>query len=55
VGRSFDAFVSKYGLDQDPALRAIAAIVRGADTDGHDLTPQSAAHGCTDQCCDVKF
>jgi hypothetical protein len=41
-GCSFDAFVQKYGLDKEPAIRAIAAIVRGADTDRHDLTPQSA-------------
>lgn len=39
---SFDAFVEKYGLERDPALVGIAAIVRGADTDRHDLTPQSA-------------
>ena len=38
---SFDAFIAKYGLDEDPAIRAIAPIVRGADTDRHDLTPQS--------------
>jgi hypothetical protein len=41
-GCSFDAFVAKYGLDSDPAIVTIAAIVRGADTDRHDLTPQSA-------------
>jgi hypothetical protein len=41
-GCSFDAFVAKYGLDKNPAILAIAAIVRGADTDHHDLTPQSA-------------
>ena len=41
-GCSFDSFVSKYGLDRDPALVTIAAIVRGADTARHDLTPQSA-------------
>jgi hypothetical protein len=41
-GCSFDAFVQKYGLDQDRAITTIAAIVRGADTDRHDLTPQSA-------------
>jgi hypothetical protein len=41
-GCSFDAFVSKYGLDRDPAITTIAAIVRGADTDRRDLTPQSA-------------
>ena len=39
---SFDAFVQKYGLEKDPAIVTIAAIVRGADTDRHDLTPQSS-------------
>jgi hypothetical protein len=38
---SFDAFLKKYELD-DPALGALAAIVRGADTSRLDLTPQSA-------------
>ena len=38
---SFDAFLSKYRLD-DPALARLAVIVRGADTDRLDLTPQSA-------------
>src|SRR5256885_8675373 len=38
---SFDAFLEKYGLT-DPALNELAAIVRGADTDKLDLTPQSA-------------
>ncbi len=38
---SFDAFLDKYGLD-DPALRQLADIVRGADTSRLDLTPQSA-------------
>jgi hypothetical protein len=38
---SFDAFLKKYGLD-DPALRQIATIVRGADTSRHDLAPQAA-------------
>lgn len=38
---SFDAFLKKYGLD-DPALRQLAAIVRGADTSRLDLTPESA-------------
>ncbi|MER9210468.1 chromate resistance protein [Mesorhizobium sp. M0663] len=41
-GCSFDTFVSKNGLERDPAIVTIAAIVRGADTDRHDLTPQSA-------------
>ena len=38
---SFDAFLAKYGLN-DPALRQLALIVRGADTSRLDLTPQSA-------------
>ena len=38
---SFDAFLDKYELT-DPALRALALIVRGADTDQRDLTPESA-------------
>ena len=38
---SFDAFLAKYRLD-DPALRQIAVIVRGADTSRHDLAPQCA-------------
>jgi hypothetical protein len=38
---SFDAFLKQYKLD-DPALRMLAAIVRGADTSRLDLTPQSA-------------
>jgi hypothetical protein len=38
---SFDAFLEKYRLD-DPALRQLAMIVRGADTSRHDLMPQSA-------------
>jgi hypothetical protein len=41
-GCSFDAFVEKYGLGKDPGIATIAAIVRGADTDRHDLTPESA-------------
>lgn len=38
---SFDAFVDKYKLT-DPALRQLALIVRGADTDARALTPESA-------------
>jgi len=38
---SFDAFIGKYQLN-DPALRQLALIVRGADTSRLDLTPQSA-------------
>lgn len=39
---SFDAFLRKYGLTE-PALQRLALIVRGADTDRPELTPQS--HG----------
>jgi hypothetical protein len=39
---SFDAIVRHYRLvEQDPALARLASIVRGADTDQHDLTPES--------------
>ena len=38
---SFDAFLKKYNLDE-PELRYLALIVRGADTDRHDLTPESS-------------
>jgi hypothetical protein len=37
---SFDAIIRKYNL-QDPALRRMALIVRGADTADKDLTPES--------------
>jgi hypothetical protein len=39
---SFDAFLKKYGLTDDPALQQLAVIVRGADTFRLALTPQSA-------------
>lgn len=38
---SFDAILSKYGLD-DPALKRIAHIVRGADTHYPDLADEAA-------------
>jgi len=38
---SFDYFVKKYKID-DPAIHAIALIVRGADTDRHDFASESA-------------
>ena len=38
---SFDAFIEHYGLD-DPALRRLAVIVRGADTARHDLAPEAS-------------
>ncbi|HEY7682690.1 MAG TPA: chromate resistance protein ChrB domain-containing protein [Gemmatimonadales bacterium] len=53
---SFDAFLTRYQLD-DPALRDLAVIVRGADTNRLDLAPQCAgllaislglSHGCRD-------
>ena len=37
---SFDAIIGAYGLT-DPALDRLALIVRGADTDAKDLTPES--------------
>ncbi|MEK7824709.1 MAG: chromate resistance protein ChrB domain-containing protein [Candidatus Eisenbacteria bacterium] len=37
---SFDAILDKHRLD-DPALRHLARIVRGADTNDKDLTPES--------------
>ncbi len=37
---SFDAIIRKYRLT-DPALLRLAKIVRGADTDAKDLTPES--------------
>jgi hypothetical protein len=37
---SFDAFLAAYGL-RDPALGALADIVRGADTDARHLAPES--------------
>jgi hypothetical protein len=37
---SFDAIIKKYRLT-DPALQRLAPIVRGADTDAKDLTPES--------------
>ena len=37
---SFDALLKKYGLD-DPALAKLATIVRAADTDTLDQSPQA--------------
>jgi len=39
---TFDALVNDLGLAGFPALHRLAEIVRGADTDKPDLTPQSA-------------
>src|SRR5947209_7512397 len=39
---SFDAIIHKYDLGRvDPALQKLALVVRGADTDQRDLTPES--------------
>jgi hypothetical protein len=39
---SFDAIINRYGLSaREPALARLALIVRGADTDQRDLTPES--------------
>jgi hypothetical protein len=37
---SFDAFLDKYRL-ADPALQALALIVRGADTDARDIAKEA--------------
>ena len=39
---SFDAFLRKYRLVDDPALAELAVIVRGADTARPELAPQAA-------------
>jgi hypothetical protein len=36
---SFDAILKKYKID-DPGLEEMATIIRGADTNRHDLAPQ---------------
>lgn len=38
---TFDYFIRKHNL-ADPALKTLAVIVRGADTDRHDLAPQAS-------------
>jgi hypothetical protein len=38
---SFDAFLSQFQLE-DPGLAVMAPIVRGADTDRHDLAPEAS-------------
>jgi hypothetical protein len=38
---TFDYFLKKHKLD-DPALQTLAIIVRGADTDRHDLATQAS-------------
>ena len=38
---TFDYFVKKYNIT-DPAVHTLAIIVRGADTDHHEIAPQSS-------------
>jgi hypothetical protein len=38
---SFDAFLRHYRLEGDPALRQLALVVRGADTNRMELAPQA--------------
>lgn len=38
---SFDTMIAEFGLSH-PALDRLATVVRGADTDRHDLAPQAA-------------
>lgn len=38
---TFDSLIEKYAIE-DEAIHTMATIVRGADTDRHDLAPQSA-------------
>ncbi|MCP4874904.1 MAG: sulfurtransferase [Gammaproteobacteria bacterium] len=40
-GCTFDTMLEEFGLESD-ALKQLATIVRGADTNQHDLAPQSA-------------
>jgi hypothetical protein len=39
---SFDSFLIRFGLESEPGLERLAPIVRGADTDRHDLAPEAA-------------
>lgn len=39
---SFDMLLRRFDLRGDPALALLASIVRGADTDRHDMAPESA-------------
>ncbi len=39
---SFDAFIEKYGLGDDPGLAKLRLIVRGADTAARDIAPEAA-------------
>jgi rhodanese-related sulfurtransferase len=51
---SFDAFLKSYGI-KDPALDALAVIVRGADTSRPELAPQSAGLLALSLCLSANF
>ena len=39
---SFDTLLRRFDLFKDPGLAALAPIVRGADTDRHNIAPEAA-------------
>lgn len=39
---SFDTLLARFGLEDDQALAIVARIVRGADTDHHEIAPEAA-------------
>ena len=39
---SFDTLLKRFDLLKDPGLAALAPIVRGADTDQHNIAPEAA-------------
>ncbi|GAM96668.1 superoxide dismutase SodM-like protein ChrF [alpha proteobacterium U9-1i] len=39
---SFDTLLARFGLNDDQALAKVARIVRGADTDHHEIAPEAA-------------
>ena len=39
---SFDAFLERFALVDEPGLAVMAPIIRGADTDRHTLAPEAA-------------
>ena len=39
---SFDAFLRRFRLEREPGLAILAPIIRGADTDRHDLAAEAA-------------
>jgi len=39
---SFDTLLKRFDLAEEPGLAALAPIVRGADTDRHEIAPEAA-------------